>query len=69
MIYTLDKPQPINAQKFDLSAYMRDGYYINYKEAWEKNLTRYSKTFMKEKFFPKPEEGKKRRRRIRKFKK
>jgi len=34
---------------------MRDGTYVTFWEAFVKNLTRYSKTFMMEKFFPKVE--------------
>lgn len=41
----------IPALKFDLNAYMRDGNYVDFGEVFLKMNTRYSKTFMMEKFF------------------
>ena len=41
----------IPALKVDLSAYLKDGNYVSYEEAFKKAMTRLSKTFMMEKFF------------------
>ena len=41
----------IPAQKYDLDAYLNDGAFVDFAEAFAKNLERYSRTFMKEKFF------------------
>jgi len=49
----LSNPKPILGQKFDLEAYEKDGTYILFVEAFRKNLTRYSYTFMMEKHFGK----------------
>jgi hypothetical protein len=58
----------IQAQKFDLNAYMRDGNYIRYDLAYRKNLERYSKSLMMDKFFSeKPDEGRKKRKARRKL--
>jgi len=50
MVKKLEK-NVLQAQKYDLNAYMRDGNYIKYDLAYKQNLVRYSKTLMMEKFF------------------
>jgi len=51
IFYSLEKPDVIPAQKYDLDAYLNDGAFVDFAEAFAKNLERYSRTFMKEKFF------------------
>ena len=51
IFYSLEKPDVIPALKFDLDAYLNDGAYVDFTDAFTKNLERYSRTFMKEKFF------------------
>ena len=41
----------IPALKFDLKAYHNDGAFVDFTDAFTKNLERYSRTFMKEKWF------------------
>jgi hypothetical protein len=41
---------------------LRDGSYIQFEEAYRKNLLRYSKDFIREKTFGEPKEDKKERR-------
>lgn len=51
IFYSLEKPDVIPALKFDLDAYLNDGAYVEFNDAFQKCLERYSRTFMKEKFF------------------
>ena len=59
----------LQAQKFDLSAYMRDGNYIQFTGAYRNTLLRYSETFVREKFFGEPKEDARRKRKLRKLRK
>ena len=51
IFYSLEKPDVIPAQKFDLDAYINDGAFVDFNDAFSKNLERDSRTFMKEKWF------------------
>lgn len=47
----------LQAQKFDLEAYMRDGSYVVFENAYRASLIRYSKYFIREKIFGEPVEA------------
>ena len=38
IFYSLDKPDVIPAQKYDLDAYLNDGAFVDFTDAFTKNL-------------------------------